>query len=101
MEEIALKELLKQIRRIEIQTERLSSGQLMGAYRSVFKGRGMEFEEVREYTPTDDYRSIDWNVTARMQAPYVKLFSEERQLDIMLFVDLSKSCLSGSHYGSK
>lgn len=93
--------LFKTIRRIEIKTKRSSAGLLAGTYRSIFKGRGMEFEEVREYIPGDDTRLIDWNVTARMNVPYVKRFREERDLNLMLLVDLSASTHLGSHGKSK
>jgi uncharacterized protein (DUF58 family) len=85
------KEILKQIRRIEIRTGKLVNDIFAGQYESTFKGRGMEFEEVREYQPGDDIRTIDWNVTARYGHPYVKKFVEERELTIMLLVDMSGS----------
>jgi uncharacterized protein (DUF58 family) len=85
------KEVLKKIRRIEIRTKRLVNDVFSGEYQSVFKGRGMEFSEVREYLPGDDVRSIDWNVTARMGHPFVKKFDEERELTIMFLVDGSAS----------
>lgn len=89
-------DLYKKIRRIEIQTSQLVNDILAGAYRSAFKGQGMEFEEVREYFPGDDVRSIDWNVTARMDRPYMKNFREERDLTVMLLVDVSASTRFGS-----
>lgn len=82
-------------------TSRLATDVLAGAYRSAFKGKGMEFEEVREYMSGDEIRSIDWNVTARMGHPYVKTFREERDLTVMLVVDVSASTHFGTHYGSK
>lgn len=88
--------LLKKIQKIHIQTTHLANDILAGAYRSAFKGKGMEFEEVREYIPGDDVRNIDWNVTARMNHPYVKSFREERELTVTLAVDISAS----THYGS-
>lgn len=88
--------LYKKIRRIEIQTTQLANDILAGAYRSAFKGRGMEFEEVRAYLPGDDIRSIDWNVTARMNQPFVKNFREERDLTVMLLIDVSASTRFGS-----
>ncbi len=88
--------LFKKIRRIEIQTTQLANDILAGAYRSAFKGRGMEFEEVRDYLPGDDVRSIDWNVTARMNRPFVKSYREERDLTVMLMVDVSSSTRFGS-----
>src|SRR5437588_1206239 len=90
------RELIKKIRRIEIVTARQAQNQLAGAYHSVFKGLGMAFSEVRQYQPGDDVRLIDWNVTARMQDPYVKLFVEEREMTVMLLVDASGSGLFGS-----
>ena len=84
-------ELLKQIRRIQIFTSRAVNDVFAGEYESVFKGRGMQFDEVREYTPGDDVRSIDWNVTARTGAPHIKRYVEERELTVMLLVDLSGS----------
>lgn len=95
------KEILKKIRRIELRTRRLVDSSFAGAYHSVFKGRGMNFEEVREYTPGDDIRSIDWNVTARMNVPYVKKFTEEREMTVMLLVDVSASGTYGSVDSSK
>jgi uncharacterized protein (DUF58 family) len=89
-------EVLKKIRRIEIRTKRLVNEVFSGEYASVFKGRGMEFSEVREYLPGDDIRSIDWNVTARMGHPYVKKFEEERELTIVFLVDASASGRFGS-----
>ncbi|MCX7868567.1 MAG: DUF58 domain-containing protein, partial [Terrimicrobiaceae bacterium] len=85
------REILRNIRRLELRTRRLVSSRFAGSYHSVFKGQGMNFEEVREYTPGDDVRSIDWNVTARMNAPYVKKFTEEREMTVMLVVDVSAS----------
>jgi len=84
-------ELLKKVRKIEIKTRGLSSQIFSGEYHSAFKGRGMAFSEVREYTHGDDIRNIDWNVTARFGHPYVKVFEEERELTVMLLVDVSAS----------
>ena len=84
-------DLIARIRRIEITTRKLVSDSFAGEYQSVFKGRGMEFDEVRQYHPGDDVRSIDWNVTARTGEPYVKSFIEERELTAMLVVDVSGS----------
>jgi uncharacterized protein (DUF58 family) len=95
------REILKKIRQIEIRTNRLVSESLAGQYHSVFKGQGMNFEEVREYQPGDEVRSIDWNVTARMNHPFVKKFVEERELTLMLVVDVSGSGLFGSGNQSK
>jgi uncharacterized protein (DUF58 family) len=85
------REVLRQVRRIEIRTRRLVNDVFGGEYHSVFKGRGMEFAEVREYVPGDDIRAIDWNVTARFGQPFIKIFSEERELTVILLVDLSAS----------
>jgi uncharacterized protein (DUF58 family) len=85
------RELIKKLRKIEILTARLADDQLAGTYHSVFKGRGMAFSEVRQYQPGDDVRFIDWNVSARMNDVYVKLFTEEREMTVMLLVDLSGS----------
>jgi len=84
-------EMLAQVRRLHISTGHQVNDLMAGEYTSVFKGRGMEFEEVREYVPGDDIRTIDWNVTARMQSPYVKEFREERELVVMILVDISRS----------
>ncbi len=85
------KELIKKIRQIQIYTSRAVNASFAGQYESVFKGRGMQFDEVREYTPGDDVRSIDWNVTARTGKPYVKRFVEEREMTVLFAVDLSAS----------
>jgi uncharacterized protein (DUF58 family) len=95
------KEILKKVRRIEISTRGLVNDVLSGEYHSVFKGRGMEFSEVREYQIGDDIRTIDWNVTARHGHPYVKVFEEERELTVMLMVDASSSGEFGSHQQMK
>src|ERR1700678_4277394 len=95
------REILKKIRQIEIRTNRIVTETLAGAYHSVFKGQGMNFDEVREYQPGDDVRSIDWNVTARMNHPFIKKFVEERELTLMLVVDVSGSGLFGSRGQSK
>jgi uncharacterized protein (DUF58 family) len=95
------REILKKIRQIEIRTNRLVSETLAGQYHSVFKGQGMNFDEVREYQPGDEVRTIDWNVTARMNHPFVKKFVEERELTLMLVVDVSGSGLFGSRGQSK
>src|SRR6266568_3109361 len=95
------REILKKIRQIEIRTNRIVTETLAGAYHSVFKGQGMNFDEVREYQPGDEVRSIDWNVTARMNHPFIKKFVEERELTLMLMVDVSASGLFGSHAQSK
>ncbi|MDR3326569.1 MAG: DUF58 domain-containing protein [Prevotellaceae bacterium] len=89
-------ELLKKVRKIEIKTRRLSKNIFAGEYHTAFKGRGMTFAEVREYQYGDDVRSIDWNVTARFMRPYVKIYEEERELTVMLLVDVSKSNTFGS-----
>jgi uncharacterized protein (DUF58 family) len=85
------KEIIKKVRHIEIRTQGLVNDLFGGEYHSVFKGRGMTFSEVREYIPGDDIRTIDWNVTARMGNPYVKIFEEERELTVILMVDVSGS----------
>ena len=90
------KEIIKQVRQIEIRTRGLVNQVFSGEYHSVFKGRGMEFSEVREYQFGDDIRNIDWNVTARFGHPYIKVFEEERELTVMLLVDLSGSLIFGS-----
>src|SRR5580698_8764963 len=90
------REIFKKIRKIELRTRGRVQASFAGQYRSVFKGRGMNFEEVREYQPGDEVRAIDWNVTARMGHPYIKKFTEERELTVMLLVDVSAS----GNYGS-
>lgn len=95
------KRILKKVRQVEIKTNRMVTDALAGAYHSIFKGQGMDFEEVREYTPGDDIRSIDWNVTAKMDRPFIKKFREERELTIMLLIDLSASGDFGSVNDSK
>jgi len=90
------KEIISKIRRIHITTSRLVTDFLSGQYESVFKGRGMEFDEVREYQPGDEIRSIDWNVTARMGHPFVKKYIEERQLTVMILLDASASSYFGT-----
>jgi uncharacterized protein (DUF58 family) len=89
-------ELLKKVRKIEIKTRGLSSHIFSGEYHSVFRGRGMSFSEVREYQYGDDIRAIDWNVTARFNHPYIKVFEEERELTVMLMVDISASSFFGT-----
>jgi len=93
---VLTKEILKQVRQIEIRTKGLVNQVFSGEYHSVFKGRGMEFSEVREYQFGDDIRNIDWNVTARFGHPFIKVFEEERELTVMLMVDLSGSLSFGS-----
>lgn len=89
-------EILKRVRRIEIKTKGLSNHIFAGEYHSAYKGRGMSFSEVREYTPGDDVKAIDWNVTARFSHPFVKVYEEERELTVMLLVDISNSSLFGT-----
>lgn len=89
-------ELLKKVRKVEIKTRGLSAQLFSGEYHSAFKGRGMSFSEVREYQYGDDIRAIDWNVTARFDQPYVKIFEEERELTVMLLLDLSQSAFFGT-----
>lgn len=94
-------ELLKKVRHIEIKTRGLSNHIFSGEYHSAFKGRGMSFSEVREYQFGDDVRSIDWNVTARTQKPHVKIFEEERELTVILLIDVSRSSFFGTRTQSK
>ena len=89
-------ELLKKVRKIEIKTRSLSHQIFAGEYHSAFKGRGMAFSEVREYQYGDDVRNMDWNVTARLRAPYIKVFEEERELTVVLLVDVSGSRFFGT-----
>ena len=98
---MTLQETLETVRRVEIRTNRLVNDMMVGAYLSHFKGRGMDFEELREYMPGDDVRSIDWNVTNRMGRPFVKRFREERELGVILAVDISASGAFGSVRRSK
>jgi len=95
------KTLLKTVRKIEIRTKLLVDSLMTGAYHSIFKGRGIEFSEVREYSPGDDVRTIDWNVTARMNQPYVKEFIEERDLTVHILIDMSASSDFGSEKSKK
>jgi uncharacterized protein (DUF58 family) len=90
------REVIRRVRRLEIRTRRLVEESLAGSYHSVFRGRGMEFSEVREYVPGDDVRNIDWNVSARMGHPFLKKFTEERELTVVLMVDASGS----EHFGT-
>lgn len=94
-------ELIKKVRKIEIKTRALSHNIFAGEYHSQFKGRGMAFSEVREYQYGDDVRSMDWNVTARLGSPYVKVFEEERELTVVLLVDVSRSGLFGTRVTTK
>src|SRR5258707_13477549 len=93
---MTLSDLLASVRRVELRTSRLVNDMMVGAYLSLFKGRGMDFEELREYMPGDEVRDIDWNVTYRMGRPFVKRFREERELAIGLAVDVSASSTFGS-----
>lgn len=95
------KELLKKVRKIEIKTRRLSNDVFGGEYHSAFKGRGMTFSEIRKYQYGDDVRNIDWNVTARYNEPFIKIFEEERELTLMLAVDISGSQFFGTRYNFK
>ncbi|MEE4167129.1 MAG: DUF58 domain-containing protein [Desulfocapsaceae bacterium] len=95
------REILKKVRQIEVRTNRLVTDSLAGSYHSVFKGRGMNFDEVREYVAGDEIRTIDWNVTARTGIPHVKKFTEERELTILLMIDISASNSFGSGQCSK
>src|SRR2546421_10330313 len=93
---MTIAELLESVRRIEVRTNRLVNDMMVGAYLSHFKGRGMDFEELREYIPGDEVRDIDWNVTYRMGRPFVKRYREERELAVVLAVDVSASSAFGS-----
>ena len=95
------KELLKALRKLEITTNRLANDQLAGSYTSGFKGQGLAFREVRQYQPGDDIRAIDWNVSARMDDAYIKVFVEEREMTVMLAVDISRSETFGSQASNK
>lgn len=101
MAEKSVAEILKKVQRIQIVANRAVNDLFAGQYQSVFRGRGMEFDEVREYQPGDDIRTIDWNVTARAGAPYIKRFSEERELTVLFLVDVSASGAFGSQDRSK
>src|SRR5215211_4550788 len=94
-------EILKKVRELEIKSKHLASDLFSGEYHSAFKGRGMSFREVREYYPGDDVRFIDWNVSARFGHPFSKIFEEERELTVMLLIDISASSLFGTSYGRK
>ena len=94
-------EILKKVRKIEIKTRGLSNNIFAGQYHTAFKGRGMAFSEVREYQYGDDVRDIDWNVTARFHRPYVKVFEEERELTVMLLIDVSGSLEFGTQVQTK
>ncbi len=96
MSNLSAQDLLKKVRKIEIKTKALSHQIFAGEYHSAFKGRGMAFSEVREYQYGDDVRNMDWNVTARLRSPYVKVFEEERELTVVLLVDVSRSRLFGT-----
>jgi uncharacterized protein (DUF58 family) len=98
---MTLRDILETVRRVEIRTNRLVNDMMVGAYLSHFKGRGMDFEELRDYIPGDDVRDIDWNVTFRMGRPFVKRFREERELGVILAVDISASGTFGSTQRSK
>ncbi len=99
--ETSANELLRKVRKIEIRTRALSHQIFAGEYHSAFKGRGMVFSEVREYQYGDDVRSMDWNVTARLRSPYVKVFEEEREMTVMLLIDISRSGLFGTQTMTK
>lgn len=101
MSELTVTDILKRVRRIQIVANRTANDLLAGQYKSVFRGRGMEFDEVREYQPGDDVRSIDWNVTARTGTPHIKRFAEERELTVLFLVDVSASGAFGSVERSK
>src|ERR1700761_218203 len=101
MDSAITREILKKVRQVELRTRRLVTDAMAGEYHSVFKGRGMDFDEVREYVPGDEVRTIDWNVTARSGRAFVKKFTEERELTILLLVDISASGNFGSTSQSK
>ena len=101
MSNLSANDLLKKVRKIEIKTRALSHQIFAGEYHSAFKGRGMAFSEVREYQYGDDVRNMDWNVTARLRAPYVKVFEEEREMTVVLLVDVSRSRLFGTSGASR
>ena len=101
MSNLSANDLLKKVRKIEIKTRALSHQIFAGEYHSAFKGRGMAFSEVREYQYGDDVRNMDWNVTARLRSPYVKVFEEERELTVVLLVDVSRSRLFGTSGNSR
>jgi uncharacterized protein (DUF58 family) len=94
-------EILKKVKQLEIKSKKLTSDLFTGEYHSAFKGKGMSFKEVREYAAGDDIRFIDWNVSARLGHPYSKLFEEERELTVMLLIDISKSHLFGTYHSTK
>lgn len=96
-----LAEILKKVRRIEIKSKGLSQNVFSGSYNTKFKGHGISFSEIREYIPGDDVRMIDWKVSAKMQKTYVKVFHEERELTMMLMIDVSPNMLFGAHYEAK
>ncbi|MCS6800301.1 MAG: DUF58 domain-containing protein, partial [Myxococcota bacterium] len=95
------KDLFSKLRLIEVTTRKLSTAELFGNYRSVIKGQGLAFREVRPYLPGDDTRRIDWNVSARMNEPFVKVFTEEREMTVMLLVDVSRSLVFGTERAPK
>jgi uncharacterized protein (DUF58 family) len=101
MNAISTQSMLDRVRRLDIRTRRMMNDSLVGEYHSVFKGRGMDFDEVREYVPGDEVRTIDWNVTARAGHPFVKKYTEERELNLLLVVDISASGNFGSGTRSK
>src|SRR5574338_531384 len=98
---LTTEEILKKVRELEIKSKRLTNHMFTGEYHTAFKGRGMSFKEVREYQPGDDVRFIDWNVSARMDHTYSKIFEEERELSVFLLIDVSASSLFGTFKQSK
>src|SRR6188474_1548919 len=96
-----ISELLKKVRTLEIKSKQLTNHLFSGEYHTAFRGQGMAFKEVREYQPGDDIRFIDWNVSARFNHPFSKVFEEERELSVMLMVDISASSLFGTVYARK
>src|SRR5258708_37532408 len=94
-------DIIKKVRLLEIKSKKLTSDLFTGEYHSAFEGKGMSYKEVREYTPGDDVRFIDWNVSARFGHPFIIIFEEERELTVMLMIDISSSSLFGTYYGRK
>src|SRR5947207_15460130 len=99
--QLIISDILKKVKEIEIKSKRLTSNIFTGEYQSAFKGKGMSFKEVREYAAGDDIRFIDWNVSARFGHPFSKVFEEERELTVMLLIDISASSLFGTVYATK
>src|SRR6187397_3590098 len=98
---LSVSDILKKVKELEIRSKKLTSNLFTGEYHSAFKGRGMSFKEVREYSAGDDIRFIDWNVSARFSHPFSKLFEEERELTVMLMIDVSASSIFGTVHAKK